>query len=251
MTTRGPDSIGRFALRSFLWLPACFAAWYFGAQYLAPIVGWLAAVLVDLVKSDLLGTVERQALELVFVTHIEVHPTPDQAAVLLVEVNSLLYTYGLPLFVALMLAARAKAWKILAGAVLLLPFQAWGTAFDFLAQVGVKAGAEVSSQAGLTGWRAELIAIAYQLGTLMFPVLAPVVLWVAFNQALLARLAAPQQNAGKMGAQHLQRPPEPTMSFVADRLKAIKPSPTLLVSAKAAKLKSCLLYTSDRCRRRG
>lgn len=189
----GPDSVGRFALRTFLWLPACFAAWYFGARYLAPVVGVLAGMVVDLFKFGLVSAVERQGLELVFVTSIEVHPTPEQTGVMIVEVNSLLYTYGLPLFVALMLAARAKASKILAGAALLLPFQAWGVAFDFLAQVGVKSGMQVSAQAGLIGWRAEFIALAYQLGTLMLPVLAPVALWVGFSPSPLARLAAPQQ----------------------------------------------------------
>jgi len=52
---------------------------------------------------------------------------------------------------------------------------------------------KVAAQAGLIGWRAEFIALAYQLGTLMFPVLAPVALWVAFDPPLLGRLAAPQQ----------------------------------------------------------
>jgi len=37
------------------------------------------------------------------------------------EVNPLLYTYGLAFFVALMLAAGTKWWKILVGAVALLP----------------------------------------------------------------------------------------------------------------------------------
>ena len=189
------DTVGRFALETFLWLPVCFGAWYFGAPYLAPVVGALAGMLVELVKPGLVSGVERAGLELVFVTNIEIHPTPEQAAVLLAEVNSLLYTYGLPLFVALMLATRSPAWKILAGAALLLPFQAWGAAFDFLAQVGVKAGAQVSTQAGLFGWRAEFIAIAYQLGTLMFPVLAPVVVWVAFNQSLLCTTSWPERGA--------------------------------------------------------
>jgi len=193
LTAPTADSIGRFALRTFLWLPACFAAWYFAARYLAPPVGFLAGLLADAFKPGLISGVERDALELVFITTLQVHPTQDRTGVLVVEVNSLLYTFGLPLFVAVMLAARANAWKIAAGAALLLPFQAWGAAFDFLAQVGVKSGMQVSVQAGLVGWRAETIAIAYQVGTLMMPVLAPVALWVGFNQSFMARLAAPQQ----------------------------------------------------------
>jgi hypothetical protein len=193
LTAAARDTIGRFALRTFTWLPLCFVAWYFGARYLMPLVGALAELLVHAFKSGLLSAVERDGLQLVFVTDLEVHPTPEQTAVLLVEVNSLLYTYGLPLFVALMLAARAKAWKILAGAAMLLPFQAWGAAFDFLAQVSARSGMQVAVQAGLTGWRAEFVALAYQLGSLMFPVLAPVAVWVGFNQPLLSRLSATRQ----------------------------------------------------------
>ncbi len=194
MTVAVPASVGRFVLRTFLWLPPCFAVWYLGAQYLAPFFGALARLLVELFKSGLVSALERQGLDLVFVTTIEVHPAPGQIAVLLVEVNPLLYTYGLPFFVALMLAARAKWWKILAGAAVLLPFQAWGTAFDFLAQI-VRTGADVSAQAGLLGWRAEAIALAYQIGSLIFPALVPVALWVAFNRPLFGDLMrAPARN---------------------------------------------------------
>jgi hypothetical protein len=129
------------------------------------------------------SAVERQGPDLVFVTTIVVHPAPTQTGVLLMDVDPMLYTYGLPFFVALMLAARAKGWKVLAGAVVLLPFQAWGIAFDFLAQV-VRTGADVSAQAGLSGWRSEGVALAYQAGSLLFPVLVPVALWVAFNRPL-------------------------------------------------------------------
>ena len=46
---------------------------------------------------------ERQGIDLVFVTTIKVRSGPDQVAVLLPEVNPLVYTYGLALFAALML----------------------------------------------------------------------------------------------------------------------------------------------------
>lgn len=183
MKAAGPLSLGRFVLRIFLWLPPCFAVWYLGAQHLARLFGALAGLLVDLFKPALVSAVERQGPDLVFVTTIVVHPAPTQTGVLLMEVDPMLYTYGLPFFVALMLAARAKGWKVLAGAVVLLPFQAWGIAFDFLAQV-VRTGADVSAQAGLSGWRSEGVALAYQAGSLLFPVLVPVALWVAFNRPL-------------------------------------------------------------------
>jgi hypothetical protein len=178
-------SLGKFVLRTFLWLPPCFAAWYFSAKYHAAIAGELARLLVDLLKPGIVSALERSGIDLVFVTTIEVHPAPGKTALLLLEVNPLLYTYGLAFFLALMLAARARWWKILAGVAALLPFQSWGIAFDFLAQVGVKLGAEISAQVGLMGWRAEAIALGYQIGALIFPSLIPVVLWVVFSRPFI------------------------------------------------------------------
>lgn len=182
--------VGKLVLRTFLWLPLCFAAWYAAAPFLGRLVGDVAGMLVELVRSNLVSAIEWQAPSLEFVTSLRVHSEPDRIGVLVVEVNPLLYTYGLPLFVALMLAARAKAWMILAGIALLLPFQAWGVAFDLLVQLGVKSGADISVRAGLAGWRAELIAFAYQIGSLVFPALIPVALWVAFNRGRLPVLGA-------------------------------------------------------------
>lgn len=184
MTASAP-SLGKFVLRTILWLPPCFAAWYFSAQYHAAIAGELALLLVDQFKSGIVSALEQPGIDLVFVTTLEVHPEPGQTALLVPEVNPLLYTYGLAFFLALMLAARAKWWKTLVGVVVLLPFQSWGIAFDFLVQVGVKLGPDVSAQAGLFGWRSEAIALGYQIGNLIFPSLIPVVLWAIFNRPFI------------------------------------------------------------------
>jgi hypothetical protein len=181
--------IATFVLRTALWLAPCFAAWYLAARFHGIAAGEAARALVLVLKPGLVSALERQGSDLVFVTTLLVHPAPGETGVLVTEVNPLLYTYGLPLFVALMLAARASGWKIVAGAALLLPLQAWGIAFDFLAQVGIRAGPAVSAQAGLAGWPSEAVALAYQAGSLLFPALVPVLLWGAFNRPLIARIA--------------------------------------------------------------
>ena len=184
MTAGGP-SLGKFVLHTLLWLPPCFAAWYFSAQYHAAVAGRLARLLVDQFTTGVVSGLEQSGFDLVFVTTLEVHPAPGQTALLLPEVNPLLYTYGLALFLALMLAARAKVWKILVGAVVLLPFQSWGIAFDFLAEVGIRLGPEVAAQAGLLGWRREAIALGYQVGSLIFPSLVPVVVWAVSSRVFI------------------------------------------------------------------
>lgn len=191
-----PDPLAGFILRTVLWLPACFAAWYWSASWHASLAGYLARHLIGAFHAGLVTAIEQPGTDLVFVTSLVVQPAPGQDALLLPEVNPRLYTYGLPFFAALMLAARASAWKLVAGACALLPFQAWGIAFDLLAQVGMKLGPEVAAKAGVTGWLREAVVLGYQLGTLIFPTLVPVLLWAAFNRPLVAGLVLRRPAAG-------------------------------------------------------
>ncbi|MEO8385283.1 MAG: exosortase H-associated membrane protein [Betaproteobacteria bacterium] len=172
----------KFVIHTFLWLPPSFAVWYFSAPYLVAVVGKLARLLVNQLTTDVVSAIEQTGSVLLFVTTIKVHPTPEQTALLLPEVNALIYSYGLALFLALMLAEGARWWKFLVGVLILLLFQSWGVAFDLLMQLGIRLGPDVSAAAGLSGWKLEVIALGYQLGALIFPCLAPVMLWVAFSQ---------------------------------------------------------------------
>ncbi len=189
------NAIWPFALRVLAWLVPSLAAWYWIAPWLARPAAWLARGIVGLCAYDVVSGLEFQARTLVFVTSIEVRQGAGAVATLIVEVNPLLYTYGIALFVALMLASRARPWPIVAGLALLLPFQAWGIAFDFLVNVGVRSGAEVASQAGVVGGMREFVALAYQLGTLIFPALAPVLVWAAMQRRFIAGLVRPASGA--------------------------------------------------------
>lgn len=187
-----PDTLARFVLRVFLWIPVCFAAWYASARYHSALTGWLSHVMIDVFEPGIVKAVERPGIDLVFVTRIPARAADGSAGMLEAEVGPLVYSYGLALFLALMLASRAAWWKLAAGAFALLPFEAWGIAFDFLAQVAVKLGPEVSAGAGFSGAQREAAVYGYQLGSLIFPPLAPVVLWAAFNRRYLeALLRAP------------------------------------------------------------
>ena len=192
--TADASSLWKFVLRIVLWLPPCFAAWYFSAPYHTAAVGALARPIVDLVKSGLLSNsniasgLKLPGFDLGFLTTVEIHTAPGATGLLFLKVNPLLYTFGLAFFLALMLASRARWWKILAGAALLLPFQSWGIAFELLLQVSVKYGPKISAQAGFVAWQRESITLAYMIGKLIFPSLVPVVLWAAFNRPFIKNL---------------------------------------------------------------
>jgi hypothetical protein len=184
----------RFVLLTLAWLPIAFAAWY----VLAPVILFPAQLLVRGVAStalaDLVRDIEPHGATLSFVTTLR--PGTTQAGgVLTVDVNMLLYAFGLPLFVALTLAARgARMWRALAiGYVAMLPFIAWGVLADFLKNVAITAPPLVASQAGFGARGRDMIAFAYQFGSLILPAVVPAVAWVLTHRAFLERMRAPRE----------------------------------------------------------
>ena len=197
MGLRGP--LLRFVLVTLAWLPVAFAAWYL----LAPIILFPVQLIVRAVAStalpDLVRGVESNGAVLSFITSLR----PGEAregGVLSVDVNMLLYAFGLPLFVALTLAARgAGMWRALVlGYVAMLPFIAWGVLADFLKNVAITASPLVTSQTGFGPRARDMIAFAYQFGSLILPAVVPAVAWVLTHRAFLERLrtrAAPTQSS--------------------------------------------------------
>jgi hypothetical protein len=177
-----------FAVRALLWLPPSFVLWYVLAPWHASIAAAFARVWLALLAPGLVVAVERTGATLDFVTTLRFEPVAGHEAVLVPQAGALIYTYGLALLIALMMAARARWWKILAGAALLLPFQGWGLALDLLAQVGIGLGPDVALQAGIADWRREAIALGYQLGSVILPSLMPVMAWAILCRPFIEEL---------------------------------------------------------------
>jgi hypothetical protein len=181
--------LARFILTVLVWLPVTFAAWYL----VSPALMWAVKVLCAIAVAplgDLVNAVEQVGSTLHFVTSLK----PGQAAaargVVTVSVDGLLYSFGMPMFAALTLAARQPArWRILAlGIAALLPFVVFGVVADFLKNVAITSGPLVASQAGFSALQREMIAFAYQFGTLILPTVVPAVVWVVTHRAFLERM---------------------------------------------------------------
>ena len=190
----GRNPLYAFFLKAALWLPLCLALWYWKAEWFngpaAIVSGWIMRGLFP----GWVQAVEWSQRTISLVTTLRVPMVPGvnegKVAVMVAEANPLLYTYGLPLFAALLLASgEAKRWrKLMLGAVVLIPFQAWGICFDLLKQVAITAGPDVTAQTGFSTWQRESIALGYQLGTLILPTVAPIALWLALNRQLIPML---------------------------------------------------------------
>ena len=192
---RAPTVVG-FALRALAWLPIAFAVWYFTAPVLLfPVVLLLRGV-AHLGFGDLVRGIEQSAAIATFVTALRPGDIAPRG-VLTVDVNLLLYAFGMPLLAALTFAAHEAKWKrnLALGYVVLLPCAAWGALADFLKNVAITAGPAVAAQTGFSAWQREAIAFAFQFGSLILPAVAPVVLWVAMHGRFIAAL------------RHRERPP--------------------------------------------
>jgi hypothetical protein len=189
----GSDSLPRFVLRVVAWLPLTFAVWYLAA----PLLVWPVALLTELITRstfDWVKNVEQMGPLVTFVTSLK----PDEAAnpsgvkaVLSVESNVLLFSFGLPMLAALILAAQEphRVWMLLIGYAVLLPFQTFSVVADFLKNAAILAGPAVASQTNLNAWQREVIVFCYQFGTLILPTVAPAIVWVLMHRRFLERLA--------------------------------------------------------------
>jgi hypothetical protein len=181
----------RFIALTLAWLPAMFAVWYLTA----PVILWPVELIVDAVLrggfGELVRSVAAQGSTIQVVSSLK----PGQAVAggsVIVDVNMLLYAFGLPMFAALVVAAHEPRWpRVLAiGYAVMLPFIAWGVVAEFLKNVAVTAGPLVTSQAGFSATQREAIVFAFQFGSLILPTVVPAAIWVLSHRAFLERLRA-------------------------------------------------------------
>jgi hypothetical protein len=184
---KGP--LPRFVVATLGFLPLTFALWYFAG----PLFTWPVKLIVEVVAragfADIVKSVEQQASVITFVTSLR--PGSAQGAgAINVDVNALLYSYGLPMFAALTLAARERGYatKLLVGIALLLPMVGWGVLADFLKNIAFTAGPLVVSQTGFSIAQRQVIAFAYQFGALILPTVAPAAVWVLMHRRFLERM---------------------------------------------------------------
>jgi hypothetical protein len=189
------SSLGPFVLRVAAWLPLAFLVWYLAGPLLALPVALLFDGVAKLALADIVKTVEQQGHLLTIVSTLKASlATTENAAggVISVEVNTLLYSFGLPMLAALILAARQPhvLRNLVLGYVVLAPCVTWGLVAEFLKRIAFDTAPSVAAQAGFSALQREVIAFAYQFGTLILPTVAPAVFWVLTHRRFLEGFAA-------------------------------------------------------------
>jgi len=188
--------LSSFFLRVLLWLPLAFGGWFLFAILMATPVAWLSELALPALFPDLFAGVERHGYLLDIVTRISppAEYSQGRAGELAFGVNPMIYGYGIPLFTALVLATAEEdgfrhGWIWIGGMVVLVLVQGFGVTLEALKVVLFGLGPAASGQAGFSPWQRELVALGYQLGTLVLPAMTPVALWLGSYRRFVVRLA--------------------------------------------------------------
>lgn len=180
-------SLAAFLGRLALALVVTFTAWHFAARVLSAAAAGPAAIFLEALPS--IDRVRSSAGS----QDVLLRVSPDYetqrrarmpiGAELEVTVTAPSYTYGIALFVALMLASwrRGSFGRLVVGLTLLEALAAGAIAADALQQL-----AQLGSAAGVplfigNGAAREALALAYQLSAIVVPTLAPLVAWAGLE----------------------------------------------------------------------
>jgi hypothetical protein len=183
--TNEPMRLGELLLLAALWMLFGFMLWY----YLSAFHG----IPVRLLAGEFLGSILGDQF-------YNIIPNPDRHYLFQVQtripftfsdgsrealgfiVNPLVYGYGLPLLFGLVMASNARLVRkfltMLAGYVAVMLVQVWGVTWQSLKTLSFNFGPEAHQLVADAGVSDTAIALAYQLGVLIFPPLIPVIVWV-------------------------------------------------------------------------
>lgn len=199
--------LSELLILAFLWMIFGFMLWY----YLSAFHGVPVRLLAGEILSRVLGP-----------EFLNIIPNPDYHYLLQVQttisfqfpdgsrealgfiVNPLIYGFGLPLLFGLVMASGVaflrKALILLMGYLVVMLIQVWGVVWQSLKMLAFNFGPDAHQVVIDAGVSDELIALCYQLGVLIFPPLAPIILWVLANWKLVEQFTGWKKNGSSSGS---------------------------------------------------
>jgi hypothetical protein len=189
--------IKRFLLRALLWLPVCFAAWYYSSiLFVAPMARALDLLSTNLLP-QLVSAVEAFGNRLQVVLTLEAQDKStglSRTGDMLFEIDPLIYGFCIPLYTVLVLASRTSDARRLAawlmGVAILFLVQILCIQAEILKVVAIDLAAETQPLLGLPNWGFEAIALGYQLAYLILPGVTPIALWLFQFRDVVMDMAA-------------------------------------------------------------
>lgn len=175
-----------------LWMLFGFMLWfYLSAFHGAPARVMSGAILQEVLGPHFHAIIEEPNQHFLFQveTTIEYAFRDGTREALGFIVNPLIFSYGLPLLFGLVMGSDVS-WKrkvtiLLIGYATITLVQVWGVVFQSLKMLAFNFGSQTHQILQGLGISDTVIALGYQLGTLILPPLAPIFVWVLCNRPLV------------------------------------------------------------------
>lgn len=185
-------SVKGYFLRVVAWLPLFFVLWYFLAGVFSIVPMLASQWIINLIQHNLVLELESIGRHAEYVTSLTV-PMADQAKTgnVIITLNPLIYSWNIPVLLALCYAVQDELFsnkRIIFAVLGLLPFHTWGLVAEFFVTVLFRQGDVVAQQLGFVAWQRELVALTYQFGYLMLPVISAISIWFLTNRDLVKQL---------------------------------------------------------------
>ena len=195
-----------FLILAALWMLLGFMLWYYlSAFHGIPARMMSEAILAQLLENDFSQIIAEPNQRFLFQVETWIpFVFPDGSTEALgFVVNPLIFSYGLPLLFGLVMASGVswarKAFILLTGYVVIALVQVWGVVWQSLKMLAFNFGEQTHAVVQAHGISDTAIAMGYQLGTLILPALAPILVWILSNRPLVEQLVgwrtdAPDRN---------------------------------------------------------
>ena len=178
---RRPSALTIFVLSAFGWIVVLTLAWSQVSAWTSYPVGVLSHIALEQGAPMWVRQVHLRpgAMEVDTAIEVPVAQAGGQRGEITIEASPGRYAYGLPIFLALLLAARGpgRVVRAVAGYVLLLPFRALSLTMYSLMQMLLAAQLNLRFLR-ISQWQMEIIVYGYQVGALVLPTLVPILLWL-------------------------------------------------------------------------
>lgn len=193
--------LGELLILAVLWMVFGFMLWYYlSAFHGVPVRILSSEILSALLGSDFQSIIPNPDRHYLFQVQTNIpfqFPDGSREALGFI-VNPLIFGYGLPLLFGLVMASGVSILRklgiLLGGYVGVMLVQVWGVVWQSLKMLSFNFGAAASQVVTDAGIPADLIALCYQLGVLILPPLAPIILWVLANWELIEQFTGWQKN---------------------------------------------------------
>jgi len=181
-----------FLILTALWMLFGFMLWYyFSAFHGVPARLMSETILSQVLGSDFSRIVAEPNQRFLFQVETWIpFVFPDETTENLgFIINPLIFSYGLPVLFGLVMASGVswvrKLVILLIGYTVISLVQVWGVVWESLKVLAFNFGEQTHAVVQAHGISDSVIAIGYQVGTLILPALAPILIWILTNRPLV------------------------------------------------------------------